>query len=61
MELADSSVNIVVWPWAARSDFLGVKFDLNERIKAAIEGAGCSIPFPQRDVHLHTVEPRKLA
>lgn len=55
MELADSSVNLVVWPWVKRTDFLTVKFDLNERIKAALEGAGCSIPYPQRDVHLHTV------
>lgn len=61
MELADSSVNIVVWPWVARADFLQVKFDLNERIKAALEAAGCSIPFPQRDVHLFTVEPKKSA
>ena len=61
MELADSSVNLVVWPWVARTDFLQVKFDLNERIKAALESAGCTIPFPQRDVHLHTVAPKKSA
>jgi small conductance mechanosensitive channel len=52
MELADSSVNLIVWPWVQRTDFLTTKMDLNEKIKAAIEGAGCSIPFPQRDVHL---------
>ncbi|MCF7689816.1 MAG: mechanosensitive ion channel [Cephaloticoccus sp.] len=56
MELADSSVNLVVWPWVKRTDFLTVKMDLNENIKAAIEQAGCSIPFPQRDVHLHAVQ-----
>jgi len=61
MELADSSVNLVVWPRVARTDFLQVKFDLNERIKAALESAGCTIPFPQRDVHLHTVTPKKSA
>jgi len=32
-----------------------------ERIKAGLEAAGCSIPFPQRDVHLHTLEPKKSA
>lgn len=61
MELADSSVNIVVWPWVKRADFLMVKFDLNEKVKAALEGAGCSIPFPQRDVHLYSVEGKKSA
>ena len=52
MELADSSVNLIVWPWVNRTDFLTTKMDLNEKIKAAIEGAGCSIPFPQRDIHI---------
>jgi small conductance mechanosensitive channel len=55
MELADSSVNLVVWPWVERANYLTVKMDLNERIKAAIEAAGCSIPFPQREVHLRQV------
>jgi|UniRef100_UPI0040499A26 small conductance mechanosensitive channel len=55
MELADSSVNLIVWPWVKRTDFLTTKMDLNEKVKTAIESAGCSIPFPQRDVHLHAV------
>lgn len=58
MELADSSVNIIVWPWVKRSDFLWVKMDLLEKVKAALEGAGCSIPFPQRDVHLYPTGER---
>ena len=55
MELADSSVNLIVLPWVKRTDFLTTKMDLNEKVKTAIESAGCSIPFPQRDVHLHAV------
>ena len=56
MELGDSSVNIIARPWVNRADFLAVRMDLLEKVKAAIESAGCSIPFPQRDVHLHQVE-----
>jgi len=56
MELADSSVNIIARPWVNRADFLTVRMDLLEKTKAALESAGCSIPFPQRDVHLHQVE-----
>lgn len=52
-ELGDSSVNFVVRPWVATADYWNVHFDLTERIKLAFDEAGISIPFPQRDVHLH--------
>jgi small conductance mechanosensitive channel len=51
-ELADSSVNLVVRPWCKKEDYWGVKFDLTRGMKERLEAAGCSIPFPQRDVHL---------
>lgn len=51
-ELGDSSVNFVVRPWCKAEDYFGVKFDLTRRFKEELEAAGCSIPFPQRDVHL---------
>lgn len=52
-ELADSSVNFTVRPWAAAGDYWGVYFDLTERFKKAFDEQGISIPFPQRDVHLY--------
>ena len=51
-ELADSSVNLVVRPWCQASDYWAVKWDLTRRMKEELEKAGCSIPYPQRDVHL---------
>ena len=54
-ELADSSVNLVVRPWCNKEDYWGVYFDLTRALKEALEGAGCSIPYPQTDVHLHKV------
>ncbi len=54
-ELADSSVNIVVRPWCKKEDYWGVKFDLTRALKEQIEAGGCSIPYPQTDVHLHKV------
>jgi small conductance mechanosensitive channel len=50
--LGDSSVDIVVRPWCAASDYWGLKFDLTRTLKEQLEAAGCSIPYPQRDVHL---------
>jgi len=51
-ELGDSSVNLVVRPWCKGSDYWGVRFDLTRALKEGLEAAGCSFPFPQRDVHL---------
>jgi small conductance mechanosensitive channel len=50
--LGESSVDLVVRPWCAGSDYWGLRFDLNHRIKVGLEAAGCSIPYPQRDVHV---------
>ncbi|QTN34137.1 mechanosensitive ion channel family protein [Akkermansiaceae bacterium] len=52
-ELADSSVNIRCWPWAATSDFLTVRTEITRRVKEDFDAAGISIPFPQRDIHFH--------
>jgi small conductance mechanosensitive channel len=51
--LGDSSVDLVVRPWCAGSDYWPLRFDLTRTIKEGLEAAGCSIPYPQTDVHLH--------
>lgn len=51
-ELADSSVNFVVRPWAKTSDYWDVKFSVTEKIKEEFDAQGISIPYPQMDVHL---------
>lgn len=56
-ELADNSVNLTVRAWTATSDYWGVYFDMQEAVKKRFDAVGLEIPFPQRDVHLHTVSP----
>jgi small conductance mechanosensitive channel len=51
-ELGDSSVNLVVRPFCDPTDFWDVYFATVEGSKEALDAAGISIPFPQRDVHL---------
>ncbi len=51
-EMADSSINIVVRPWCKKEDYWALRFDLTRTMKEQLEAAGCSIPFPQQDVHL---------
>jgi small conductance mechanosensitive channel len=52
-ELADSSVNFGVRVWVKTSDYWSVVFDTTEQVKLRFDEAGISIPYPQRDVHLH--------
>ena len=52
-EMADSSMNLVVRPWSKRQDSWALRCDLTRKLKEELESAGCSIPFPQQDVHIH--------
>ena len=54
-ELADSSVNLVVRPWVKREDHWRTKCDLTATLKVRLEAAGCTLPYPTQDVHLHQV------
>lgn len=56
-ELADSSVNFVVRLWVNSADYWGVHFDMIEAVKKEFDRRNISIPYPQRDVHMHTVGP----
>jgi small conductance mechanosensitive channel len=54
-ELAESSVNFAVRPWSKTSDYWDVYCDLTRAVKDRFDAAGISIPFPQRDIHIHQV------
>jgi small conductance mechanosensitive channel len=51
-ELADSSVNLVVRPWCKKEDYWALRWHLIRTLKEELEAGGCSIPFPQSDVHV---------
>jgi small conductance mechanosensitive channel len=52
-ELADSSVNFIVRPWANAADYWGVYNSVTEQVKRKFDEAGVSIPYPQQDVHMY--------
>lgn len=56
-ELGDSSVNIVVRPWVKSADYWTARWDLTKTLKETLERAGCTIPYPQRDVHVIQEKP----
>jgi len=57
-ELADSSVNFVVRPWAKTSDYWSLYWDVTKQVKKEFDAAGISIPYPQQDVYMHQVEAK---
>lgn len=51
--LADSSVNFAVRVWVESPDYWNVFFYMQEAVKKEFDKADITIPYPQRDVHLH--------
>lgn len=51
-ELADSSVNLTIRAWALKEDYWATRNSLQEEIKNALDKAGISIPYPQREMHI---------
>ena len=59
-ELGDSAVVLRLRVWAANADYWDLRRALTERGKAALEAAGLSIPFPQRDLHIKDAPDKML-
>jgi small conductance mechanosensitive channel len=51
--LGESSVDLNVRFWVESKDYWPAITDFNEEVKLAFDKKGLSIPYPQRDVHLH--------
>lgn len=51
-DLGEHAVHIVCKVWAKNSDYWELNYDLLEQVKAALDQAKISIPYPQLDVHI---------
>ena len=54
LEFADSSINLQAHVWVLQSNYIEVKFAVNKAILEEFRRHNIVIPFPQRDVHLHS-------
>jgi len=52
VDLGTSSVDFLVRAFAKTDDYWDLFFDIRPALKAAVEDAGLTIPFPQRDIHM---------
>jgi potassium-dependent mechanosensitive channel len=58
----DSSLDFSLRAWTDEFDsFLGIKSDLTLAIHDALYANNIEIPFPQRDLHLRSVDPQAVA
>lgn len=55
--LGDSAVELSLRAWVQNTDYWPTVRALNEEGKRALENAGLSIPFPQRDIHIYNSAP----
>ena len=53
--LGASSVDFIVRPWVKTEDYWATHDDLLEAIKKRLDENKIGIPFPQMDVHLHSI------
>lgn len=51
--LGDNAVNLVLRLWVSTVDYWDLRWDLTREAKLAMDEAGITIPYPQRDVHLY--------
>lgn len=54
-EFSDSAITIAIRVWAPTVSLYETKYKAYASIYTALEQANISIPFPQRDVHIHQV------
>jgi small conductance mechanosensitive channel len=51
--LNESSVDFIVRPWVKADNYWEVYWDITRSVKLRFDEEGITIPFPQRDVHIH--------
>lgn len=50
--LGDSAVNLTIRAWTIKDNFWSANYENQENIKIALQEAGISIPFPQREMRI---------
>ena len=53
-QLADSSVELVAWPFVEAADSALLSAEIVEQVKREFDAAGIDFPYPQQDIHLYT-------
>ncbi|MGR8947988.1 MAG: mechanosensitive ion channel domain-containing protein [Gammaproteobacteria bacterium] len=60
-KLAESSVDFIARPWVNADDYWTVYWELTKQVKQRFDADGITIPFPQRDVHIHGAQTTQIS
>jgi small conductance mechanosensitive channel len=60
-EISDRAIVLRLRFWSSNADYWPVKRELTKKGKAALEAAGLSLPFPQRDLHIKRAPPELIS
>jgi len=58
-DFSDSAITIAIRLWTPTVNLYATKYQAYAAIYTALDEANITIPFPQRDVHIHQVESNK--
>lgn len=59
-EFGDSSVNLAMYGYAKTENYLQAKWNLNRATKMTLDKNGFNIPFPQRDLHIKSLNGKTI-
>jgi small-conductance mechanosensitive channel len=56
LDFGESSLDFMLRAWTSANQYMRVGSELRVAIRRAIDKAGIEIPFPQRDLHLRSID-----
>ena len=60
INFGDSALEFRLWAWVDVNDGFSIRSELTVAIQEALKQAGISVPFPQRDLHLVSVNKNEI-
>ena len=61
INFGDSALEFRLWAWVDVNDGFSIRSELSVAVQEALEQAGINVPFPQRDLHLISVNKKEIS
>ena len=61
VNFGDSALEFRLWAWVDVNDGYSIRSELSVAVQEALKQAGISVPFPQRDLHLVSVNKNEIS
>ena len=61
INFGDSALEFRLWAWVDVNDGFSIRSELTVAVQEALKNAGINVPFPQRDLHLVSVNKNEIS